>query len=71
MKRIDRMMEDLQKLNAKRSALDTQILGIQALLIAEIKSKLASAPAEKPPTKKPEEKKPAAKKPVEKKPAKK
>jgi len=50
MKRIDKMFADLQKLYAKRSALDTQIQGIEASLIAEVKatSRPAAAPAEKP-----------------------
>jgi len=65
MKRIDKMFADLQKLYAKRSALDTQIQGLEAALVAEIKvvSRPAAAPAEKaakekvaPATKKPAKK---------------
>jgi len=52
MKRIDKMFADLQKLYAKRSSLDTQIQGIEASLIAEVKATsrpaAAPAPAEKP-----------------------
>ena len=69
MKRIDKMFADLQKLYAKRSALDTQIQGIEASLIAEIKatSRPAAPAAEKPAPEKPAAaKKPAAKKPAAK-----
>jgi len=48
MTRIDKMITDLQKLYAKRSALDTQIQGIEMSLVAEVKVKPAAAPAEKP-----------------------
>ena len=68
MKRIDKMFADLQKLYSKRSALDTQIQGIEAALIAEVKAtpKPTAAPAAKP-AKGKEAKKPAeAKKPVKK-----
>ena len=60
MKRIDKMFSDLQKLYAKRSALDTQIQSIEASLIAEAKtiSKPTVAAVEKPGTKE----KPVAKK---------
>jgi len=61
MKRIDKMFLDLQKLYAKRSALDTQIQGIEASLIAEVKATARpAAPAEKPAKEKPAAKKPAA-----------
>jgi len=63
MKRIDKMFLDLQNLYVKRSALDTQIQGIEASLVAEMKavSRPAAAPAaEKPAVKE----KPIAKKPV-------
>ena len=64
------MFADLQKLYAKRSALDTEIQGIEASLIAEVKATpkpVAAAPVEKPAKKKPEAKKPAAaKKPAKK-----
>ena len=68
MTRIDRMISDLQKLYAKRSAVDTQIQGVEAALIAEAKtasrSAAPAAKAEKPAAEK------AAKKPAaEKKPA--
>ena len=55
MKRIDKMFADLQKLYAKRSAVDTQIQGLEAALIAEVKvvSRPAAAPAEKPAKTKP------------------
>jgi len=55
MKRIDKMFADLQKLYAKRSSLDTQIQGLEAALIAEVKvaSRPAAAPAEKAPKEKP------------------
>jgi len=68
MTRIDRMITDLQKLYAKRSALDTQIQGIEASLVFEAKATSRSALAEKPPAaKKPEAKKSAApKKPTKK-----
>ena len=67
MKKIDKMFADLQKLYAKRSALDTQIQGIEASLIAEVKAmpKPVAAPMEKPATEKPT----AAEKPKAKKPA--
>ena len=70
MKRIDKMFADLQKLYAKRSALDTEIQGIEASLVAEVKAApKPAAPAGKP-AKDAKEKPPAAKKPVaEKKPA--
>ena len=74
MTRIDRMIADLQKMYAKRSALDTQIQGIEASLIAEVKAaSRPAAQAEKPAKEKPAAaKKPAAKKPAAvKKPAKK
>jgi len=62
MKRIDKMFLDLQNLYAKRSALDTQIQGIEASLVAEMKAvsrpAATAAPAEKPAVKE----KPAAKK---------
>ena len=69
MTRIDRMIADLQKLYAKRSALDTQIQGIEMSLVAEVKtytkpSVLATKPAAKPAAKKTEAKKPEAKKPA-------
>jgi len=73
MKRIDKMFSDLQNLYSKRSALDTQIQGIEASLVAEMKAvsrPVAAAPAEKPAVvkEKPAAKKPAApKKPVQKK----
>ena len=74
MKRIDKMFADLQKLYAKRSAVDTEIQGIEASLIAEVKvaPKPTAAPAEKPAKEKPPAtEKPAAKKPAaQKKPAK-
>ena len=61
MKRIDKMFADLQKLYAKRSALDTQIQGIEASLIAEVKaSSRPAAPAAEKPAKEPAAKKPAA-----------
>ena len=63
------MFADLQKLYAKRSALDTEIQGIEASLIAEVKAtpKPVAAPVEKPAKEKPEAKKPAAaKKPAKK-----
>jgi len=63
MKRVDKIITDLQKLYAKRSALDTQIQGIQMTLAAEVKNAPKPAAAEKPPA--------AAKKPAApKKPAK-
>ena len=67
MKKIDKMFADLQKLYAKRSAVDTQIQGIEASLIAEVKAspKPVAAPGEKPAKGKP----PAAEKPPAKKPA--
>ena len=71
MKRIDKMFADLQKLYVKRSALDTQIQGIEASLIAELKAaaRPAAPAAEKPAA---AAKKPAAEKPAApKKPAKK
>ena len=49
MKRIDKMFADLQKLYAKRSALDTEIQGIEASLVAEVKAApKPAAPAGKP-----------------------
>ncbi|MCL2231674.1 MAG: hypothetical protein FWB99_01185 [Treponema sp.] len=65
MTRIDRMISDLQKLYAKRSAVDTQIQGVEAALIAEATTAARpAAKAEKPAAEK------AAKKPAaEKKPA--
>ena len=67
MKRIDKILADLQKLYTKRSALDKQIQGAEASLIVEVKAayKLASAPAGKPAKKKSEAKKPAAAKKLE------
>jgi len=67
MKRIDKMFADLQKLYSKRSALDAQIQGVEASLIAEVKAtpKPAASPAEKPAKEKP----PVAAKPATKKPA--
>jgi len=66
MTRIDRMISELQKLYAKRSAVDTQIQGIEASLIAEVKTtSRPAAPSEKPAAEKAAAKKPAA----EKKPA--
>ena len=77
MTRIDRMIADLQKLYAKRSAVDTQIQGVDAALIAEAKTATrpaapAAAKAEKPAAaeKSAKEKPSAAKKPAPKKPAK-
>ena len=68
MTRIDRMISDLQKLYAKRSAVDTQIQGIEAALIAEAKTATRpAAPAAKP--EKPAAEKPAKKPAAEKKPA--
>jgi len=64
MKRIDKMFADLQKLYAKRSALDTQIQGLEASLVAEAKA--TTRPAPTPAAGEPAAKKPAA----EKKPAK-
>ena len=63
MKRIDKMFLDLQNLYVKRSALDTQIQGIEASLVAEMKAVSRPPAAEKPaaPT--------AKEKPVTKKPA--
>jgi len=62
MKRIDKMFADLQKLQAKRSSLDTQIQGLEASLIAELKAtSRPAAPAEKPAPEKPAAKKPAKK----------
>ena len=42
------MFEDLQKPYAKRSALDTQIQGIEAALVAEVKATSKSAIPAKP-----------------------
>ena len=69
MKRIDKVFADLQKLYAKRSALDTQIQGLEASLIAEVKAtpKPVVAPAEKPAKGKEAKKPAAAKKPAKKK----
>jgi len=61
MTRIERMISDLQKLYAKRSALDTQIQGIEMSLVAEVKAATRPVPsAEKLAAKKAEAKKPAA-----------
>ena len=72
MKKIDKMFADLQKLYAKRSALDTQIQGIEASLIAEVKAtpKPVAAPVEKPAKEKPPAKPAAKKTAAPKKPAK-
>jgi len=48
MKRIDKMLADLQKLYSKRSAIDTQIQGIEESLIAEVKATSKSAIPPKP-----------------------
>jgi len=72
MTRLERMVSDLQKLYSKRSALDTQIQGIEMGLLAEVKAKPAApakpAAAAKKPTaaKKSATKKSAAKKPAAK-----
>ena len=69
MKRIDKVFADLQKLYAKRSALDTQIQGLEASLLAEVKAtpKPAASPAEKPAKGKEVKKPAAATKPAKKK----
>jgi len=61
MKKTDKMLVELQKLYTKRSALDTQIQGMEASLIAELKAKSAAPAAEKP-EEKPKAKNPAASK---------
>ena len=64
MKRIDKIFADLQKLYAKRSALDTQIQGLEASLVAEAKA--APKPMTAAPVEKPTKEKSAAKKPAKK-----
>ena len=71
MKRIDKMFADLQKLYSKRSALDTQIQGLEASLIAEVKAASRPAPAVEPAKKAAAEKKPSKQSAPAKKPAKK
>jgi len=70
MKRVDKIFADLQKLYVKRSALDTQIQGLEASLIAELKATsrppAAAAPAEKAPAAAKKPAPAAAKKPVKK-----
>ena len=73
MAKIDQMVSSLQKLYAKRSSLDKQIVDVEKKLVAEAKVAAKPAPvkkagkkagAKKAATKKPATKKPAAPKPV-------
>jgi hypothetical protein len=69
MAKIDQMVLSLQKLYAKRGALDKQIIDAEKKLTAEAKAGAKpAAPAKKPAAKKPAAKKPVAKKAVAPKP---
>ena len=59
MAKIDQMVLSLQKLYAKRSALDKQILNEEKKLTAEAKAAAKPVPAKKPAVQKPEAPKPA------------
>ena len=68
MAKVDQMVIGLQKLYAKRSALDKQIIDAEKKLAAEAKVAAKPAAPAKKPAAKPAAKKPAAK-PAAKKPA--
>ena len=59
MPKIDKTVAALQKLYAKRSALDKQILAAEKKLVDEAKAAAKPAPVKKPAAKKPAQKKPA------------
>ena len=65
MAKVDQMVSSLQKLYAKRSSLDKQIIDVEKKLAAEAKVAAKPAPAKKA-GKKPGAKKAAAKKPAAK-----
>ena len=65
MAKVDQMVSSLQKLYAKRGALDKQIGDAEKKLAAEAKAAAKPAPAKKPAAKK-AAKKPAAPKPAAK-----
>ena len=60
MAKMDKLISDVKKLYAKRTALTAQILGVEAKIAAEVKA--AEALAKKPAAKLPAAKKPAVKK---------
>jgi len=63
MGKVDQLVSSLEKLYAKRGALDTQITDTEKKLVAEAKATpKEAAPAKKAAAKKPAAKKPAAKK---------
>ena len=57
MAKLEKAFSDLQKLYAKRTAMDKHILDAEKKLVAEAKAEPAAVPAKKPAAKKPVAKK--------------